>query len=93
MLPKLAHRHGLGATEIDDLVDALAIQTELVEPDAMDEPALGDITDQPVLGTLIAALRTGQADLLITGDKALRALRDRYPIQTPAELWAAHGGP
>lgn len=93
VLPKLAHRHGLGATEIDDLVDALAIQAELVEPEAMDEPALGDINDQPVLGTLIAARRTGQADFLITGDKALLALRDRYPIQTPAELWAAHGGP
>ena len=92
VLPKLAHRHGLGATEIDDLVDALAIQAELVDPEAMDEPALGDINDQPVLGTLIAARRTGQADLLITGDKALLALRDRYPILTPAELWAAHGG-
>ena len=24
---------------------------------------------------------------------ALLALRDRYPISTPAEFWAEHGGP
>lgn len=92
VLPKLAHRHGLGANEIDDLIDALAIQAELVEPEAMDETELADANDQPVLGTLIAALRGGQAQALITGDKALLALGDRYPIRTPAEFWAVHGG-
>jgi len=30
--------------------------------------------------------------VLITGDKVLLALGDRYPIRTPAEFWAAHGG-
>jgi predicted nucleic acid-binding protein len=44
-----------------------------------------------VLGTLIAALHGAQADVLITGDRALLALRDRYPIRTPAEFWATHG--
>lgn len=92
VLPKLAHRHGLGADEIEDLVDALSIQAELVEPEATDDPELGDANDQPVLGTLIAALHCGQAEVLITGDKALLALGDRFPIHTPAEFWAAHGG-
>jgi uncharacterized protein len=92
VLPKLAHRHGLAPNDIDDLIDALAIQAELVEPEAMGEPELADVNDQPVLGTLIAALNGGQADVLITGDKALLALRDRYPIRTPAEFWAAHAG-
>ena len=32
------------------------------------------------------------AQTLVTGDKALLALRDRYPIRTPAEFWAEHGG-
>ncbi|MEY6434063.1 putative toxin-antitoxin system toxin component, PIN family [Thioalkalicoccus limnaeus] len=91
VLPKLAHRHGLGADEIEDLIDALAIQAALVEPEAIDEPDLADAYDIPVLGTLIAALRTGQADWLITGDKALLSLSDRYQIRTPAEYWAAHG--
>lgn len=92
VLPKLAHRHGLSAGEIDDLIDALALQAELVEPEASNDPALADANDQPVLGTLVAALRGGQAQTLITGDGALLALRDRYPIRTPAEFWAVHGG-
>lgn len=92
VLPKLAHRHGLGASDIDDLIDALSIQTELVTPELISDPELADANDQPVLGTLIAALRSGQADTLITGDKVLLAPRDRYPIRTPAEFWAAHGG-
>ena len=92
VLPRLVHRHGLGAEEIDDLVDALAIQVDLVEPELSDEPGLSDTNDQPVLGTLIAALHGAQVDALISGDKALLALRDRYPIRTAAEFWAAHGG-
>ncbi len=92
VLPKLAHRHGLAANDIDDLIDTLSIMAELIEPAAIDDPELADANDQPVLGTLIAALRSGQAQVLVTGDKALLALRDRYPIRTPAEFWAAHGG-
>lgn len=91
VLPRLAHRHGLSAHEIDDLIDALAIQAEVVEPEIVLDPELTDEYDQPVLGTLIAALNCEQADVLITGDKALLALRDRYPIRTPAEFWTAHG--
>ena len=92
VLPRLAHRHGLTPNDIDDLIDALAIQAELVEPEAIGEPELADLNDQPVLGTLIAALHGGQAHVLITGDKALLALPNRYPIRTPAEFWAAHAG-
>ena len=43
-----------------------------------------------MLGTLIAALEQSHSDVLITGDKALLALADRYPIRTPFEFWAAH---
>jgi putative PIN family toxin of toxin-antitoxin system len=92
VLPKLAHRHGLGADEIDDLIDALAIQAELVAPEDAGLPGLADANDLPVLGTLIATQQGEQACVLITGDKALLALGDRYPIRTPAEFWAAHGG-
>ena len=92
VLPRLAHRHGLGPNDINDLIDALSIQAELVEPEAVSEPALADAADLPVLGTLLAALRSGQAQALIIGDKALLALRERYPIRSAAEFWAAHGG-
>lgn len=92
VLPKLAHRHNLSAAEIEDLMDSLSIQAEVVEPAPGSDPELTDLNDQPVLGTLIAALTQSHADALITGDKALLALADRYPIRTPAEFWAAHGG-
>ncbi|MDP2833862.1 MAG: putative toxin-antitoxin system toxin component, PIN family [Pseudomonadota bacterium] len=92
VLPKLVHRHQLSTQEIDDLVDSLAILAEVVEPTAQHDPALTDFNDQPVLGTLVAALATSGATYLVTGDKALLALRDRYPIITPAEFWNLHGG-
>jgi predicted nucleic acid-binding protein len=77
---------------MNDLVEILSIQAEVIEPAPVHEPALTDFNDQPVLGTLVTALQQSRADALITGDKALLALSDRYPIQTPAEFWAAHGG-
>lgn len=92
VLPRLSHRHGLSAAEIEDLVDILSIQAEVIEPAPGIDPTLTDLNDQPVLGTLIAALEQAHVDMLITGDKALLALADRYPIRTPAEFWAAHGG-
>jgi predicted nucleic acid-binding protein len=91
-LPRLVHRHGLTPEAIDDLIDTLAILAELVEPEAVVEGDLTDRDDLPVLGTLLAALRLGLAQTLVTGDKALLTLRDRYPVCTPAEFWAEHGG-
>lgn len=92
VLPRLAHRHGLTLAEIDDLVDVLSIQAEVIEPLPGVEPELRDVDDQPVLGTLLAALKTSGVDYLITGDKDLLALTERYPIVDPAKFWATHAG-
>lgn len=92
VLPRLAHRHGLTLEEIDDLVDVLSIQAEVIDPLPGVEPDLRDVDDQPVLGTLLAARKTSGVDYLITGDKDLLALAERYPIVTPAVFWAAHAG-
>jgi predicted nucleic acid-binding protein len=91
-LPRLVHRHGLTPEAIDDLIDTLAILAELVEPEAVVKRDLTNRDDLPVLGTLLAALRLGLAQTLVTGDKALLTLRDPYPVCTPAEFWAEHGG-
>ena len=91
VLPQLASRHGLTAAEIDDLIDILSMQAELIDPLPDHEPALRDINDQPVLGTLLAARRSTGADYLVTGDKDLLTLADNYRIVTPAQFWAAHG--
>lgn len=92
VLPRLAHRHGLTLAEIDDLVDALSIQAEIIEPLQDPAPDLRDVADHAVLGTLLAALKTSGADYLISGDKDLLALAERYPIVTPAKFWATHAG-
>jgi len=86
-LPRIL-RGRLSPDEIRELVDSLAFIAEVVEPAPVNEPALRDNADLPILGTLLAA----QADYLITGDKDLLALAERYPIITPAAFWERHGG-
>ena len=76
----------------DDLVDVLSIQAELIEPLQAQDAALRDPEDGPVLGSLVAALAVADVDYLITGDKDLLQLADRYPIVDPATFWAKHGG-
>ena len=92
VLPRLMHRHGLTMAEIEDLVDVLSIHAEVIAPLPSTEPELRDANDLPVLGTLLSALKTSEGDYLITGDKDLLALADRYPIVTPAKFWATHAG-
>lgn len=92
VLPRLAKRHGLALVEIDDLVDALSIQAAVIDPLPGTDPDLRDVNDQPVLATLLAAIDTSSADYLITGDKDLLALAERYPIVTPAKFWEMHAG-
>lgn len=92
VLPRLAHRHGLSPAEIEDLADVLSIQAEVIEPLPVMEPNMRDSADQPVPGTLLAALKASGADYLVTGDKDLLALAELHPVVTPAAFWASHGG-
>lgn len=86
VLPSLK-RVLLSAEEIRKLRYAFRLRAEIVNPLAETDPALRDPADQPILGTLLAA----RADYLLTGDKDLLALADRYPILTPAAFWQRHG--
>jgi len=92
VLPRLSHRHHLTSAEIDDLLDILTIQAEILESHVPEEKLLRDANDLPVLGTLLAALQSGEVDYLITGDKDLLVLSDHYPIISPASFWERHGG-
>ncbi|MDD2685457.1 MAG: putative toxin-antitoxin system toxin component, PIN family [Gallionella sp.] len=92
VLPRLTNRHGLTLAEIEDLVDALSLQTEIIEPLPSVEPDFRDMNDLPVLGTLLAALKTSDIDYLITGDKNLLVMSERYPIVPPANFWSMHAG-
>jgi putative PIN family toxin of toxin-antitoxin system len=92
VLPRLTNRHCLSASEIDDVVDSLAILAEVIDPLPGIDPEPRDASDLPVLGTLLAARQSSGADYLVTGDKDLLALAERFPIVTPAQFWVAHGG-
>lgn len=87
VLPRLP-RVWLSSAEIRDLADSFMFLADIVEPSAARDAQLRDEADQAVLQTLLAS----NANRLITGDKDLLALADRYPIVTPAEFWARHGG-
>jgi len=86
VLPRLP-RITLTAAEIRDLADSFLFMAEIVDPSTEPDEALRDQADQPVLGTL----RTAQADYLVSGDKDLLALGERYPIVTPTIFWERHG--
>jgi putative PIN family toxin of toxin-antitoxin system len=86
ILPRLS-RITLSTAEIRDLADSFLFLADIVEPSSQEDPSLRDQNDQPVLATL----RASKATYLITGDKDLLALADRYPIVTPAQFWERHG--
>ena len=86
VLPRLK-RIQMTPAEIRDLADGLMFLAELVEPENTTQTELRDPADQPVLATLISA----KADYLITGDKDLLALANRFPVLTPAAFWSRHG--
>ena len=87
VLPKLRSRHGLSDDGIAELIDYLAFQADLVEPAAQLDAQLTDPFDQAILGTLVGA----KANYLITEDKALLALSDKYPMFAAAQFWQMHG--
>jgi putative PIN family toxin of toxin-antitoxin system len=90
-LPRLSHRTGFDKADIQDLIDALTVLADIVEPDetvraAASAAGLRDPADVPVLAACLAA----QPDYLVTGDKDLLALADRYPIVTPGRFCERH---
>jgi len=86
VLPRLT-RIRLSLDEIRDLVDSFMFLADIVEPDGGRDESLRDAADQQVLGTLLAS----KADYLITGDKDLLALAEKYAIVTPVVFWERHG--
>lgn len=70
------------AAQINRFVLELRAFCDVVEPADLDFKYPRDSDDIPVLAALIAS----GADLLVTGDRDLLALREQYPIETPAEF-------
>lgn len=80
--PKIRRKLGWDEQRIEQFIRQLYLRAEIVElrPTAIEIPR--DPHDVPILATLTAA----GADILVTGDRDLLELRERYPIQTPAEF-------
>jgi len=87
-LPRMNHRLNWALQKFDEEVELIALQAQIVEPGGLPNTAVRDPGDLPVLGTLL----TSKADYLVTGDKDLLAVSDRYPtIISPANFWRKHG--
>jgi putative PIN family toxin of toxin-antitoxin system len=84
-LPRLS-RNTLSAAETDRLADTFLFVADVIEPSEM-VGFVRDSKDNPILALLVES----KADVLITGDKDLLVLADRYPILTPTEFWARYG--
>jgi uncharacterized protein len=84
--PKVRRRIALSNEELDRYVQALRFMADVVDPSGADVSVPGDSGDDVILGTLVA----GKADWLVTGDAALLALADKYPIVSPAEFASRH---
>lgn len=86
--PKVRKRITLSDDELDRYVQALRFVADIVDPAGVVVQVPDDRDDDVILATLI----TAKADWLITGDAALLALANQYPILTPAEFAARHLG-
>jgi uncharacterized protein len=84
--PKVRTRIALSDDELDRYVQALRFIADVVDPAGATVSVSGDRDDDVILATLVV----GKAEWLVTGDTALLALADKYPIATPAEFAARH---
>lgn len=69
----------------EEFVGLLRAEGELIQTQIAPSIRIRDVTDIPLLGCAIA----GEADVFVTGDKALLDLEqvDGIPVISPRELW------
>lgn len=68
--------------QIQAFIRQLCLRVEVVDIAGVFAQVPTDPNDSAILASLIAA----KADFLISGDKDLLALREKYPIESPAEF-------
>ena len=86
---KLTNKFGFTMHEAETAAALLESRFEVVIPQVPDKPICRDPDDDKVIGIAL----TGSCTCIVTGDKDLLALAERYlNIVTPAEFWRRHGG-
>lgn len=68
--------------QIQAFIRQLCLRVEVIDISGITVQVPTDSDDAPILATLIAA----RADFLISGDKDLLVLHEKYPIESPAEF-------
>ena len=80
--PKIRRILGWDDRRIEQFIRQLYVRAEIVDLIGTSVEVPLDPDDAPILATPVAA----KADVLITGDGDLLALRERHAIYTPAEF-------
>ncbi|MSQ71899.1 MAG: putative toxin-antitoxin system toxin component, PIN family [Betaproteobacteria bacterium] len=80
--PKIRRKLGWDDQRIEEFIKQLYVRAEVIELGSVSVAVPRDPDDASILATLAAA----KADVLVTGDGDLLALRDRHPIETPADF-------
>jgi uncharacterized protein len=80
--PKIRKRLRWDTSDIDRFVMLLRFKAVIINIKGVKAKVPADSSDEIVLATLIAS----GAECLVSGDKDLLALRDEYPILSPAEF-------
>jgi len=80
--PKISKVLQWDQESIKKFLKQLMLRMELVEPENAGIKVPRDLSDTPILATLVVS----KADFLITGDSDLLSLRIEFPILKPAEF-------
>ena len=80
--PKIRDRLCWDQERIESFIKQLHVRAEVIDLGSTAAEVPRDPKDSPVLAPLVAA----KADLLVTGDADLLALRRGHPIETPTEF-------
>lgn len=80
--PKIRRKLGWDDQQIELFIKQLYVRAEVIELGLLTVAVPRDPDDAPILATLAAA----KAGVLVTGDGDLPALRDKYPIERPADF-------
>lgn len=67
---------------IEQFIKQLYLRAETIDPDITGVEVPQDPADAPILAILLAC----NAEVLVTGDQDLLALREHHSIETPAEF-------
>ena len=86
VLPRLK-KNTLTPKKVAHLRKSFHFKATVIEPGEIHEDELTDDNDLPVLALLVSS----SADVLVTGDKALLRLSDKYPIMTASDFWNKWG--